>query len=128
VAKQKGKKLDGGKLRYDLEDPRARELFVAVLTFGAELYGDDNWRKVPNLRKRYHAALERHLEAHRMGEGTDPTTGLPHLAHAMCCLHFLLAVSGAKRPNVRDVVRRARETRQGVLALEKLARRTKKDT
>ena len=52
--------------------------------------GRDNWKKVPDRENRYVAAAFRHLVAHRLGERLDPETGEPHLAHAICCLTFIL--------------------------------------
>ncbi|WP_442880072.1 dATP/dGTP diphosphohydrolase domain-containing protein [Aurantimonas sp. A2-1-M11] len=40
---------------------------------------------------RLRGALDRHMAAFDHGEDTDPETGLPHLAHAACCLTFLLS-------------------------------------
>jgi hypothetical protein len=37
------------------------------------------------------SAAMRHLWAWWKGEQADPETGLPHLAHAACCLMFLMA-------------------------------------
>lgn len=52
--------------------------------------GEDNWRKVPELRRRYYAAAMRHLVAWWGGERLDPESGLHHLAHALCCVAFVL--------------------------------------
>lgn len=84
-----GRKFDGDKLRYDLIPPYAQEAMVQVLTFGAQKYAPDNWQLVPEAKRRYFAALERHLWAWKMGEQVDPESGIHHLAHAMCCLAFL---------------------------------------
>lgn len=89
----KGQKLDDGKVRMDLlmcGCAKSLEQVAKVLTFGAKKYADDNWRLVPNAQKRYHAALHRHLNAYYQGEKLDKETGLSHLAHALCCLIFLL--------------------------------------
>lgn len=84
-----GVKHDRGKDRWDLlPSGSAREL-VQVLTFGAAKYHPDNWRKVPDARARYYAAAMRHLAAWRDGEQLDEESGLPHLAHALCCIVFL---------------------------------------
>lgn len=84
-----GRKFDGGKLRYGLTPPLAFAEMVKVLTFGAEKYEPDNWKKVPESKTRYFDALERHVWAWKMGEQIDPESGIHHLAHAMCCLAFL---------------------------------------
>lgn len=85
-----GKKDDGGKTRFDLVPPFAMRELAEVLTIGAKKYGEENWRQVKGRRQRYFAACMRHLWAWWMGEGYDPETNRSHLAHAMCCLAFLL--------------------------------------
>ena len=85
-----GMKHDAGKLRYDLMPTNSLRQIVEVLTHGAEKYGDENWRKVKNMDARYYAALMRHVEAWRSGEVVDKESGKHHLAHAACCLIFLL--------------------------------------
>jgi len=89
VATTGGRKFDGGKLEYGLLPPLALEETVRVLTVGAQKYERDNWIKVPDSKRRYFDALQRHLWAWKKGEIDDPETGLHHLAHAMCCLMFL---------------------------------------
>ncbi len=86
-----GRKDDNGKARYDLIAPEVEEYLAKALAFGAAKYGDENWRKVPNLKSRYYAAARRHLNAWRLGEVLDRQSGLPHLSHALCCITFLLA-------------------------------------
>ena len=84
-----GRKFDGGKLQYGLIPPLALKEMVKVLTFGAEKYEPDNWKFVPDSKRRYYDAMQRHLWAWKEGEQNDPETGINHLAHAMCCLFFL---------------------------------------
>jgi hypothetical protein len=84
-----GRKFDGGKPRYGLLPPLAMKATAEVLTFGAEKYEPDNWKHVPESKTRYFDALERHVWAWKMGEQTDPESGMHHLAHALCCLMFL---------------------------------------
>jgi hypothetical protein len=60
-----------------------------VLTFGSKKYGDHNWRKGFKWSRLLGAAL-RHLMAFLGGEDKDPESGLSHLAHAGCCVVFLL--------------------------------------
>lgn len=84
-----GRKFDGGKLEYGLVPPLALKEMVKVLTFGAQKYERDNWQKVPDSKRRYFDALQRHLWAWKEGEELDPESGIHHLAHAMCCLMFL---------------------------------------
>ncbi len=85
-----GKKADSGKDRWDLAPMDAIREVVKVLGFGASKYGDRNWEKGIKFSRLYAAAL-RHLTAWFEGEDRDPETGLSHLAHAGCCVLFLLA-------------------------------------
>ena len=84
-----GRKFDGGKLQYGLIPPLAMKEMVKVLTFGAEKYEPDNWKHVPDSKRRYFDAMQRHVWAYKEGEVYDPESGIHHLAHAMCCLFFL---------------------------------------
>ena len=84
-----GRKFDGGKLQYGLVPPLALKATVDVLTFGAEKYEPDNWKHVPDSKRRYFDALQRHVWAWKEGEQLDPESGRHHLAHALCCLMFL---------------------------------------
>ena len=84
-----GRKFDGNKLQYGLLPPLALKATVEILTFGAEKYEPDNWKNVPDSKRRYFDAMQRHLWAWKEGEQDDPETGKNHLAHAMCCLMFL---------------------------------------
>ncbi len=87
----KGTKYDGDKLRWDLLPLEEVEKVVEVLTFGANKYSPDNWRKVENPVERYYAATLRHISDWRIrGELFDKESGLPHLAHAICCLLFIM--------------------------------------
>lgn len=85
-----GTKHDAGKPRFDLIPPVAEASLVDVITWGANEYGPNNWRKLDDARARYTAALLRHMSAVRRGEQNDPKTGLPHLAHVACNAMFLL--------------------------------------
>jgi hypothetical protein len=85
-----GRKFDGGKLQYGLVPPLALRETVKVLTFGAEKYEPDNWRRVPDGPRRYFDAAQRHLWAYKEGEVIDPESGVNHIAHAICCLMFML--------------------------------------
>ena len=84
-----GRKFDGGKLQYGLLPPLALKATVEVLTIGAEKYEPDNWKHVPDSKRRYFDAMQRHLWEWKEGDQNDPETGKNHLAHAMCCLMFL---------------------------------------
>lgn len=85
-----GRKDDAGKDRWSLLPVKAIKAVVRVLTYGAEKYDDENWRKVPDGRRRYYDAALRHIVAWWDGEQNDPESNLPHLAHAACCIIFLM--------------------------------------
>lgn len=87
-----GMKDDQDKPRWDLLPYEGLSEVVDVLTYGAAKYAPDNWRHVKNPRRRYFAAAMRHLVAWWRGEQTDPETGKSHLAHAACCILFLMEV------------------------------------
>jgi hypothetical protein len=87
-----GRKFDAGKLDYTLVPWDGLEEVVKVLEFGARKYARDNWQHVEGGMQRYQAAAFRHLIAYNQGEKVDPETGLSHLAHAGCCLLFLLSL------------------------------------
>lgn len=84
-----GTKFDDGKLPLDLWSPYALEETAKVLAFGAKKYEPYNWAKGIKY-SRVFSALLRHLWAFWRKEKLDPETGIHHLAHAMCCLMFLL--------------------------------------
>lgn len=83
-----GKKFDSGKVDWTLMPFDSLEDVVYVLMFGAQKYARDNWQKVPNPKQRYIAAAMRHIVAYQKGEKKDSESGLPHLAHAACCILF----------------------------------------
>jgi len=84
-----GRKFDGSKLEYGLLPPLALKATVDILTFGAVKYERDNWKIVPDAKRRYFDALQRHLWAWKEGEYIDPESRKHHLAHAMACLMFV---------------------------------------
>ena len=90
VEEKKGQKHDQDKPLWNLLPWDSVKEVVDVLTFGAKKYEPENWKKVPDARNRYFAAAMRHLTAWWEGEKLDPETGLSHLAHAVCCLLFLI--------------------------------------
>ena len=84
-----GLKYDGQKERWDLLPWHPLTYVVKVLTYGAQKYAPGNWQRVQDPSARYFAAAQRHLVAWQTGEQVDAESGLPHLAHAICCLLFL---------------------------------------
>jgi hypothetical protein len=83
-----GTKADGEKPKWYLVSWKAVTGMVRVLTFGAIKYDERNWEK-GIAYSRVFAALMRHLTAWWGGEKLDAESGMPHLDHAACCLHFL---------------------------------------
>ena len=83
-------KDDNAKTRYDLLPPELLEETAKVLTFGAQKYSAHNWAQGASW-SRYFSAMMRHMWAWWRGEDNDPETGFSHLAHAACCLSFLIA-------------------------------------
>lgn len=83
-------KHDDGKLPYHLVPSDALEEIIKVLAFGAKKYGDNNWATGMNWSRCFSACM-RHLWAWWRGESKDSETGLPHLAHAGCCILFMIA-------------------------------------
>jgi len=77
------------KTRFDLIPFEAVGEIADVMAFGASKYGERNWCRGTEWG-RYFAALCRHIFAWWRGEDQDPETGLSHLAHAGCCLIFLM--------------------------------------
>lgn len=93
-----GMKYDGGKPEMTLLPPWALESVAKVLTFGAKKYDTDNWKYVENGEYRYKNAAERHINEFKKGNVTDEESGLPHLAHAICCLMFILDAHESGNP------------------------------
>lgn len=87
---EQGNKFDNNKLRFDLIVPTFEEELAKVLTYGANKYGPNNWRNVPDALNRYYAALQRHLNSFWQAEEFDKESGLPHLAHAAANIMFLM--------------------------------------
>lgn len=96
-AAQQGRKFDQAKPDYTLLPWDAVEQIVKVLDFGARKYDRNNWKHVDNAENRYLAAAFRHLSAYAQGEVNDSETGLSHLAHAGCCLLFLMALANEEK-------------------------------
>jgi uncharacterized HAD superfamily protein len=85
-----GLRFNDGKLRYDLQHPKAIEGLVEVLTLGSKKYAPRNWEKGMNWTIVI-ASLKRHLAAIEKGEDYDEETGLLHADHIQCNAHFLSA-------------------------------------
>ncbi len=94
-----GAKNDAGKLRIGLVDDVAIEALASVLTLGAHKYSEGGWRHVVDSEQRYYEATMRHLLKWRKFlrtrnpiDAIDAETGFPHIAQALCNVHFLAAL------------------------------------
>ena len=86
----KGVKYDQEKTDWSLLPFAEIEEVVKVLMYGAKKYSIDNWKYVEPCRERYFSACMRHLIAWFTGERLDKESGYSHLAHAVCCILFLM--------------------------------------
>jgi hypothetical protein len=86
----KGIKHDEKKIDYSLIPHGIMCEMAKVLTYGAEKYEPDNWKRLELPLKRYYAAAFRHLNSWFDGEEKDPESGLKHLSHAMTNIAFLI--------------------------------------
>lgn len=87
--KGSAKRFNEGKVRLDLVPTSLVTEVGKVLTFGANKYGDNNWRNLMCWSKCI-ASLERHLVAFKNGIDFDEESGLLHLSHLACNVAFLL--------------------------------------
>lgn len=77
------------KPRWELLPWDAVEEVVEILTFGAKKYEDNNWARGARWGRYMRAAIS-HITQWWRGEDLDPETGKSHLAHAVCCIIFLM--------------------------------------
>jgi hypothetical protein len=84
-----GLKYDAGKAPLGLLSTKAMTEVAKVMGFGREKYAAHNWRNGIAWSRVYDAA-QRHMTSWNDGVDKDPETGLSHLAHAACCIMFLL--------------------------------------
>ena len=89
-----GVKYDQEKLRWDLLPMGPIKEVIKVLMYGVNKYAVNNWQKVA-LDKggdtRYYNAAMRHIDAwFSEEEKNDTESRYHHLAHAICCLLYLL--------------------------------------
>ena len=83
------KKHDQGKSKWSLMPWDVLIDVVKVFQNGTDKYGMHNWRQ-GTLWTRYWDAAMRHMVAWHGGEKLDSDSGLHHLAHAICCLLFVM--------------------------------------
>ena len=82
-------KHDQDKVRMELMPYPAVAEIAKAMTFGAKKYDAWNWTKGMDW-SRLIGAAERHIGAFKSGEDMDPESNLSHLAHAGCCILFLI--------------------------------------
>jgi len=127
-----GAGFDREKIRLELVPPELITAVGEVLTLDAAMYGDRNWEKGMD-RGRVYGALQRHLLAWWAGEECDPETGKTHLAHASCCIAFLLAYEAGSigqddRPGgVPRMMDRRKSLEQGARRMNRTARSQMQD-
>ncbi|HNX82391.1 MAG TPA: DUF5664 domain-containing protein [Candidatus Omnitrophota bacterium] len=97
---ESGLKFDSGKLRPGLFPVECFEAISKVLTFGANKYSANNWKKVAP--DRYIDALWRHYIAWQTGEKNDSESGLSHTAHFATNAVFLLYFELEKQKSEGD--------------------------
>ena len=86
---QKALKFDEGKAPMSLISNEFLTQVAMVMEFGKKKYAAHNWRQGFDWNRPLDASL-RHIHAFTDGEDKDPESGLSHLAHAACCLMFLI--------------------------------------
>lgn len=84
-------KFDLGKPRYDLVPWDALEEVVRVLNYGAQKYDPRNWEKGTAWSRMFSAGIRHDADFWQKLQDIDPESGLPHLAHGICCRLFLLS-------------------------------------
>jgi len=85
-----GFKYDSTKVRWDLLPFDAINEIAKVMTYGSVKYEPRNWEKGMSWNRVF-ASLQRHLVSWFNGEDVDPESKMSHLAHAGCCILYLLA-------------------------------------
>ena len=84
-----GWRSNDGKMRPTLISPVVLWLLGKVLQFGARKYAAHNWVKGLSWEETADS-FQRHYLRWMMGEEMDEESQLPHLAHMMCNVMFLL--------------------------------------
>jgi hypothetical protein len=90
------------------------EAIVEVLTYGAQKYSPRNWENGIAYSRCY-AATWRHVVAHLRDERYDEETGLPHIAHAMCEVAFLLTFEAQREKYAEKFDDRPRKPAQAAV-------------
>lgn len=90
VTNEAGGKQSASLYRCDLLPPKATLAVAKVLAYGAQKYGDNNWKKIGVADHLNHAIT--HIFAELAGDGTDD-----HLEHAACRIVMALEMAIEKR-------------------------------
>ena len=96
-------KYDNGKAPIALVPPECIEEVAEVFGFGAQKYGENNWRMDGDntSHTRTYSSIQRHLNAWLRSENLDPESGKRHLAHA-CTQLMILMIHTANHPEMDD--------------------------
>lgn len=98
-------KHDQGKSPIHLIPTKCIDDAARVFGFGAQKYGENNWRQDLNNMpySRHYSSIQRHLMAWFSGEEIDPESGLHHINHALTQLMILkTTVDFADKEKVDD--------------------------
>ena len=98
-------KFDQGKPPIHLVPTKTISDAAYVFGFGAQKYGENNWREDLNIMpfSRQYSSIQRHMMAWFSGEDLDPESGLPHLDHALTQLMILkTSVDFADKTQIDD--------------------------
>ena len=79
-----------GKRPLDLLEPAADSAIAAVMAYGADTYGRQNYRVTPIWLRAYIAAIKRHCDDILDGEDIASDSGLSHWAHIGANVHVVL--------------------------------------
>ena len=99
-----GKRLNEGKLRWDLMPYLAMCEVVKVFTLGANKYDPWNWYRGMNYSVSF-ASGTRHRIGWWMGEDLDKESGLNHLSHSIANDMINLTFALEKRSNLDDRIK-----------------------
>lgn len=103
VSQLQAVKHDKGKPDYSLLPLTEMEAIVKVLELGAKKYNRDNYKRGDgHSDARLIGACLRHISAYQSGEECDEESQESHIAHAACCLIFMLYNHAHDKP-VRDL-------------------------
>jgi hypothetical protein len=95
-----GIKYDEHKPRWDLLPFDALNEIAKVMTYGAIKYEPRNWEHGMSWNRVF-ASMQRHLSAWFHGNNIDDESKMSHLAHAACCMLYLLAFE-VRREGIDD--------------------------